>query len=167
MGANMRPTALLVGVIIAVAGAAGVSYVQLGIPDPVRVGMILESGETMELEGILDAPDVGFFGIVLEEPRAAAQVIIVSPAGAELVDEIVYTRQSVDYFDLDGDGTYTLRATLVSARDSHVSAELGQVASAETMYPAAVLVAGVVVIVGALCVRFARYITAQPDENTL
>ena len=155
------------GIIAMAAGAAGVAYVQLGVPDPARITELLQPGQSVELQSVLSGPDTGFFSVVLEAPRAAARILIVSPTGEELAGGVYSTIKSVDYFMLDKNGTHTIRATLVSSQATPVSLELGQMGSAQTMYPAVVLVAGVVIIVVALCVMLVRYITAQPDENTL
>lgn len=159
--------AILAGIAIMVIGIGAVSYMQLGVPEPARTAAILEPGETVTLESVLDGLDTGFVRVTLDAPRDSVRVDVLSPTGSELYSSVLSTQQSVDYFVIDQDGAYTVRATLESAQSSLISVEIGQTASTATMYPAIVLIAGVIITIASLCIRFARYITAQPDENTL
>lgn len=150
-----------------VCGLGIVSYVQLGVPEPARLSAILEPGQTVNLESAMSGPDTAFMKITLDALGASANVTVLSPTGSELYTKLLSTKQTVDYFEIERDGIYTLDVMLVSAQPSLISLETGQSLSYETMYPAIVLLAGIVIIIISLCVMLTRYITAQPDENTL
>ena len=166
MNQIMLAKMFLLGVVILASGIVGVSYVQLENGDSGQVYVILESGESVSLESVLESPDTGFLRVALGSIKTDVHITVLSPTGTELYNRMISTKQSVDYFPIEHDGTYTLLLTLVSANSSSISAELGQINSAITIYPAIVLIIGVIMLVVLSCIWFLRYITAQPDENT-
>lgn len=158
---------ILIGIALMACGIGLVSLVQIGVDEMAKIDAVLEPGQSMKLESALQGPDTGVLRITLDTPRASAQVSVISPTGQTIYDNVHSTRQAVDYYEIGPDGVYTMNVMLVSAQPSIISAEFGQGGSSETMYPAIILVSGIVIIVLSLCVRLVRYITAQPDENTL
>ena len=158
---------LYAGLAMMAAGVAGVAVVQAGTGEPASMSAALEPGRHVEMRAHLEAPDTAFIGVTLDSPRTEARITVVSPAGAQVYERVISTVRSMDYFMAERAGEHTVRATLVSPAPSDVSVEVGQTRSAQTMYPAAVLVAGVIAVVAWSCVAIVRYITAQPDRKTL
>ena len=164
----MQMRALLyAGLGIMAIGIIGVAIVQTGAGEPTLGSFPLGQGRHAEMRAHLEAPDTAFLGVKLDSPLTAARITVISPTGDELFDDVVSTMSSVDYFMVTRSGEHTVRATLASAVPSTVSLEVGQTSSAQTMYPAATLVIGVIAVIAWSCVAIVRYITAQPDENTL
>lgn len=150
--------------VVLVAGSAWCAHVFM---DGHHGGGELELGpsETGAVEVFLDG--TGYRQVHM--PGFAGQALLVrvaDPSGNLISDGIVQTRMAVDYFEAGEAGPHSVIVTNVSDEPASVELAVGSADAARLAWPGAAAAAGAALMAAWGCLRAARYITAQPDENS-
>ena len=85
----------------------------------------------------------------------------------ELLEILSQTRMAVDYFEAAEAGPHSVIVTNVSDEPASVELAVGSADAARLAWPGAASAAGAALMAAWGCLRAARYITAQPDENSM
>jgi hypothetical protein len=128
--------------------------------------VILEREETASMNLNLRDGGIGYYKITIsnfDEQIVFAQ--IEDNIGNVMSDKKIQTKMSVNYFDFQSGGKYTLKITNISEKSTSLQIEFGNTDVSALRIPAIILGIGVILILFSVFKRLRNYSTAQPDEN--
>jgi hypothetical protein len=128
--------------------------------------VILEREETASMNLNLRDGGIGYYKITIsnfDEQIVFAQ--IEDDIGNVMSDKKIQTKMSVNYFDFQSGGKYTLKITNISEKSTSLQIEFGNTDVSALRIPAIALGIGVILILFSVFKRLRNYSTAQPDEN--
>ena len=128
--------------------------------------ILLNQSNSFESKLEFTGADIGFYKVYMPEFTGEEVFIQILDTQANVIqEERIQTKMSVGYFDFNGNGTYTVKATNISKNSINIQIEFGNTNSQE-MIPAGVMIlVGAVTIIVMSYLKLKNYNIAQPDEN--
>ncbi len=158
-------TIFRIGLILAIAGIIWTGF-EFYEGEKVSSVFDLKSEDTESLEMILTGDDLGFYKVSVPELGDSMLVRVFDSDSNVIADKRIETRSSVNYFEIDGTGYYTLQITNLSDHDFEVSVEFGNTNASEMKYSGLMIVSGIVLVFIAAYQKMRySYSIAQPDEK--
>ena len=161
----MKISPLGIGLILAVIGIVAIIII---FDDSQKVTAV----RTLEVEDVysvnLDLKDSGIGYYKITVPNFDGQAIFVQikdSIGNVISDKKIQTKMSVNYFNFQSGGKYTLKITNVSEKSASIQVEFGNTEVSALRVPAGILGIGIMLILFGVYKRLRNYSTAQPDEN--
>lgn len=156
---------LRIGLILAVIGIVAIIIV---FDDNQKITSVrtLELEDTYSLSLDLKDGGIGYYKITI--PSFDGQMIFVQiedSIGNVISDKKIQTKMSVNYFNFQSGGKYTLKITNVSEKQVSLQAEFGNTEVSALRIPAGILGIGIMLVLFGIYKRLRNYSTAQPDEN--
>ncbi len=128
--------------------------------------ILLEQSNSFEVKSEFFGTDIGYYKLYMPEfAREEIFVQILDTKGNVIAEQMVETKLSVGYFDLNENGEYTLKITNIAKNSIGIQTEFGNTNS-QKMLPS-----GIMVLVGALVMMIMSYMKIknykieQPEEN--
>ncbi|HEY8110297.1 MAG TPA: hypothetical protein VIG05_05490 [Candidatus Nitrosotenuis sp.] len=161
----MKISLFRIGLVLAVIGIV-VIVIIFDSNQKVISSVILEREETASMNLNLRDGGIGYYKITIsnfDEQIVFAQ--IEDNIGNVMSDKKIQTKMSVNYFDFQSGGKYTLKITNISEKSTSLQIEFGNTDVSALRIPAIILGIGVILILFSVFKRLRNYSTAQPDEN--
>ncbi len=161
----MRLTLFRLGLAVTVMGIGVTAFLFAGAQKTTE-SFILDIAQTGSSEQYLEAGDIGFFRVY--SPNFGGEPIfvqVIDPGENIIADKKVETRMAINYFDIEQDGVFSVKATNLSSNAVYFEVEYGQTGAEKLRYPGIMILAGVILVVVASYRRLRDYSMAQPDEN--
>jgi len=115
---------------------------------------------TLQKEGI------GFYKIEIPDfADNSLFVQVLDNTGNVISDEKIETRMSVNYFDFEYGGVYTIKITNISDKPVKIEIEYGNTNAFELRNPGIILLIGQILIIVAAFRKLKNYRMAQPEEK--
>lgn len=124
----------------------------------------LNIAQTGEIEFKVNG-DIGFYKVSLPELGDTVFVQILDINGNIISDKKLETKLTINYFDINQNGIYSLKITNISDNLIPIEIQVGQFNTDELIYPGLILVIGIILIIGVGFMKMKNYRIAQPDEN--
>lgn len=124
----------------------------------------LNVAQTGEIEFEVNG-DIGFYKVSLPELGDTAFVQILDNSGNIISDKKLETKLTINYFDINQNGIYSLKITNISNNLIPIEIQVGQFNTEELTYPGFILISGIVLIILVGFMKMKNYRIAQPDEN--
>ena len=128
--------------------------------------IILKESSSFEAKLEFSGVDVGFFKIYMPEFSGEEVFVQVLDTKENVIqEEMIQTKMSVEYFNFNGDGEYTIKITNISTNPIDIQIEFGNTNS-QKMYSS-----GILILIGALVMmvmsymKIKNYNIEQPEEN--
>ncbi|QLH09668.1 hypothetical protein [Candidatus Nitrosotenuis sp. DW1] len=161
----MRISPLRIGLVLAAIGIVAIVVI-FDSNQKIISSVTLEREETSSVNLNLRDGGIGYYKIMI--PDFDGQLIFVQiedDVGNVISDKKIETKMSVNYFDFQSGGKYTLKITNISEKPTSLQVEFGNTDVSALRIPAIILGIGVVLILFSVYKRLRNYSTAQPDEN--
>ncbi len=132
------------------------------ISDDLNLGIKESANLDLELKG----KGLGFYKITI--PNYSKEILNVKVFGShgDLINlKKIETKMSVNYFEFDYDGKYTLEMTNFSENPIQVKVEFGNTKAGEITLPTVMAFIGAFFLVWSGYKRLRNYNTAHPEEN--
>ena len=124
----------------------------------------LNVAQTGEIEFEVNG-DIGFYKVSLPELGDTVFVQILDNNGNIISDKKLETKLTINYFDINQNGIYSLKITNISNNLIPIEIQVGQFNTEELTYPGFILISGIVLIILVGFMKMKNYRIAQPDEN--
>lgn len=161
----MRISPLRIGLVLAAIGIVTIVII-FDSNQKIISSIILEKEETANVN--LNSRDGGIGYYRIEISNFDGQTVFVQiedSVGNVISDKKIQTGMSVNYFDFQFSGEYTLKITNISEKSTSLQVEFGNTDVVALRIPAVILGIGVMLILFSIYKRLRNYSTAQPDEN--
>lgn len=161
----MRISSLRIGLILVAIGIVAIVII-FDSNQKIISTAVLEREGTVSVNLNLRDGGIGYYKITISNfdgQTVFAQ--IEDSIGNVMSDKKIQTKMSVNYFDFQSGGKYTLKITNISEKPTSLQAEFGNTDVAALRIPAIILGIGVILILFSVYKRLRNYSTAQPDEN--
>jgi hypothetical protein len=161
----VRISPLRIGLVLATIGIITIVII-FDSNQKIISSVILEREETANVNLNLRDGGIGYYRI--EISNFGGQTVFVQiedSVGNVISDKKIQTGMSVNYFDFQSSGEYTLKITNISEKSTSLQVEFGNTDVAALRIPAVILGIGVMLILFSIYKRLRNYSTAQPDEN--
>jgi len=123
--------------------------------------------ENVDVDLYLKGKGLGFYKITIPDySRETVLVKVFDPQGELINLKRIETKVSVNYFEFDYSGKYTLEVTNLSENPIQLEAEFGNTKAGEITIPAAMTFIGAFFLVWSGYRRLRNYNTAHPEENS-
>ena len=126
----------------------------------------LEPEDTYSMSLDLKDGGIGYYKMTI--PRFDGQMVFVQiedRVGNVISDKKIQTKMSVNYFNFQSGGKYTVKITNVSEKSVNLQVEFGNTGVSLLRIPAVILGIGIMLVLFGVYKRLRNYSTAQPDEN--
>ena len=124
----------------------------------------LNVAQTGEIEFEVNG-DIGFYKVSLPKLGDTVFVQILDNNGNIISDKKLETKLTINYFDINQNGIYSLKITNISNNLIPIEIQVGQFNTEELTYPGFILISGIVLIILVGFMKMKNYRIAQPDEN--
>jgi len=153
----------------------GIGLVVLGIiflsliyydGDRVRENFSLKTSDSAEMMMDFDGKDIGYYKIYIPEFSGDVVFVQIKDQNHNIIsDGIVATKMSVDYFNFENSGVYSMKVTNLSDEQMNIELEFGDTNGREMIIPGIITLAGGLMVVIALYIKLRDYRIEQPDEK--
>jgi hypothetical protein len=158
-------TSFKIGLSLMVIGSI---WVALAFSTTEKISQDLSIGTKESINLYLDLKDkgLGFYKIIIPSySKETLLVKVLDPQGNMIDLKRIETKMSVNYFEFNYAGRYTLEITNLSENPIQIDAEFGNTKAAEFTFPSFIALIGACLIVWSGYKRLRNYSTAQPEEN--
>jgi len=126
----------------------------------------LGTKESASLDLDLKGKGLGFYKITMPNySKEIVNVKVFDPQGSFINLKRIETKMSVNYFEFEYSGKYTLEMTNFSEIPIQVKAEFGNTKTEEYTFPSVMVLIGACFLVWSGYKRLQNYSTAHPEEN--
>ncbi len=161
----MRITPLRIGLALAAIGIVAIVII-FDSNQKIISSVMLESEETTSANLNLKNGGMGYYMITISDFDGQTVFAQIEDDVENVIsDKKIQTGMSVNYFDFQSGGKYTLKITNISEKQASLQVEFGDADVLALRIPAIVLGAGIMLILFSVYKRLRSYSTAQPDEN--
>jgi hypothetical protein len=161
----VRISPLRIGLVLAAIGIITIVII-FDSNQKIISSVMLEREETADVNLNLRDGGIGYYRIEISNfDGQTVFVQIEDSVGNVISDKKIQTGMSVNYFDFQSSGKYTLKITNISEKSTSLQVEFGNTDVAALRIPAVILGIGVMLILFSIYKRLRNYSTAQPDEN--
>jgi hypothetical protein len=161
----VRISPLRIGLVLAAIGIITIVII-FDSNQKIVSSVMLEREETADVNLNLRDGGIGYYRIEISNfDGQTVFVQIEDSVGNVISDKKIQTGMSVNYFDFQSSGEYTLKITNISEKSTSLQVEFGNTDVAALRIPAVILGIGVMLILFSIYKRLRNYSTAQPDEN--
>ncbi|MBI5146880.1 MAG: hypothetical protein HZA84_06635 [Thaumarchaeota archaeon] len=161
----MKISSLRIGLVLAAIGIVAIVII-FDSNQKVISSATIESEETANVNLDLSYSGIGYYKITI--PDFDEQTIFVQiedGIGNVISDKKIQTKMSVNYFNFQSGGKYTIKITNISEKSTNLQVEFGNTGVAAIRIPAIILAVGIMLILFSMYKRLRNYSTAQPEEN--
>ena len=157
----------LVGLAILTIGSAWIwiMWSQTAGPYVTSSSHSLGSGETTNLTIDLVGSGIAFYKISIDDfDKSSLFVAALDPSGGVIYQKQIATRVSVNYFDFESSGKYTVALKNVDAKQVVFKAEYGVYGNpkdSESLAPGFLVMIGIVIVLLFFYIRLSGHITAH------
>ncbi len=146
----------------------GSIWVALAFSTAEKTSQDLSIGPKENVNIDLDFKDkgLGFYKITIPNYSKETVLVKVLDSQGDVINlKRIETKMSVNYFEFDYGGKYTLEVTNFSENPTQVKAEFGNTKAGEITLPAVMTFIGASFLVWSGYKRLRNYSTAHPEEN--
>ncbi len=144
---TMNLSLFWIGVLFTISGISASAYFFVDA-EKTSEPFALDTAQTKSIKKVLSSQDIGFFKTYTPDFEGGAVFVqIADQYGNIIADKKIQTKMAINYFDIDKSGTYTVKATNLSQNSIYFELEFGQTNSQQIMYPAIVIVAGMILVI--------------------
>lgn len=161
----MRISPLRIGLVLAAIGIITIVII-FDSNQKIISSVMLEREETSSVNLNLKDGGIGYYKITISNFNGQAIFVqIEDDIGNVISDKKIETKMSVNYFDFQSSGEYTLKITNISEKSTSLQIEFGNTDVVALRIPAIILGIGVMLILFSIYKRLRNYSTAHPDKN--
>ncbi len=161
----MRISPLRIGLTLTIIGIVAIVII-FDSNQKIISSVTLEREETANVNLNLRDVGIGYYKITVSNFGGQTVFVQIEDSiGNVISDKKIQTWMSVNYFDFQSSGEYTLKITNISEKSTSLQVEFGNTDVAALRIPAVILGIGVMLILFSIYKRLRNYSTAQPDEN--
>ena len=146
----------------------GSIWIALAFSTAEKTSQVLEisTKESVNLDLDLKGKGLGFYKITIPNYSKETLLIkVLDPQGNMIDLKRIETKMSVNYFEFNYAGRYTLEITNLSENPIQIDAEFGDTKAVEFTFPSFITLIGACLIAWSGYKRLRDYSTAQPEEN--
>ena len=127
---------------------------------------LLEESDSHNIKTELQGKDIGYYKIFANEFAGEKIFVQILDVNSNVIEEqVIQTKMSVGYFEIQKNGQYHARVTNISDNPLNIEMEFGETRSQDMIPAGALLLVGSVMIMIAAYMKMRNYKIAQPDEN--
>ena len=152
------------GIILVLVGAVWTGIVFSGTIKESK-NVILDRLDSAKTSVDLDGKGLGFYVISSNSYDNVLLAKILDSQGNYIEMKRITNKLTVNYFQFDKTGEYTLEITNFSDKPVELTTEVGDTSFQNFFIPAFIVFFGTIFLVFAGYKKLQNYITAQPDEN--
>jgi len=153
-----------IGMILVLIGALWTGIVFSGTIKESK-NIILDRLDSARISADLSGNGLGFYIISSNTYDNVLLAKILDSQGNYIDMKRITNKLTVNYFQFDRTGEFTLEITNFSDKPVEITTEIGNTSFQNFVIPASIVFIGTVFLVIAGYKKLHRYITAQPDEN--
>ncbi len=111
--------------------------------------------------------DMGFYEIILMDSNDDLLFVqIIDPYGNVIDEKKIKTKMSINYFDLEYNGTYVIKITNLTDI-AKIKIQIGKISVDNVIYSTIILSSGIIIFVVLLYIKLKSYKIAHPTKNIL
>jgi hypothetical protein len=164
MGMVIPLSVFRIGVILVLIGAVWTGIVFSGTTKESK-NIILDRLDSSRISVDLNGNGLGFYIISSNAYDNVLLAKILDSQGNYIEMKRITNKLTVNYFQFDRTGEFTLELTNFADKPVELTTEIGDTGFQNFVIPAIIVLAGTVFLVIAGYKKLHNYITAQPDEN--
>jgi hypothetical protein len=157
-------SAFRVGIIFVLIGAVWTGIVFSGTIKESK-NIILDRLDSTRISVDLNGNGLGYYVISSNAYDNILLAKILDSQGNYIEMKRITNKITVNYFQFDRTGEFTLEITNFADKPVELTAEIGNTGFQDFVIPAVIIFLGTIFLVFAGYKRLQHYITAQPDEN--
>lgn len=142
----MKISIFWIGVIISVIGIMWISAIYVN-NDNEYSEFLLAPRESQMQELQMTGKDIGYYKISVSNLDDSTFVQIINPSGNIISDKKIETKMSVNYFDIEDSGLYTIKITNTSDHQFTASSEFGNTNVEKMLGPGIIVLCGMIIVV--------------------
>lgn len=161
----MKISPFKISLVLVIVGIIWISLVFNGT-EKIHDSILLKQSNSIEVKLEFSDADIGYYKLYMPEFAGEEVFVQVLDSSDNVIEEQkVQTKMSVEYFDFNENGTYTVKITNISKNQIDLQIEFGNTNSQK------MIVGGIMILVGALGIMMGSYMKiknykiAQPEEN--
>ena len=160
------PSFFRIGLLVVIT-AIGISAYFFLDAEKIHESFILDMTQTKSATKSLTSQDIGFYKVYTPDFKRDDTIFVqvLDPSGNIIADKKIKTKMAINYFDINQDGTYTVKATNLSENIINFEIEFGQTNSSQILYPGIAIFVGMILVIISTYRKLKNYNIAQPDEN--
>lgn len=153
-----------IGIILVLIGAVWTGIIFSGTIKESK-NVILDRLDSVRISADLSGSGLGFYIVSSNTYDNVLLAKILDSQGGYIDMKRITNKVTVNYFQFDRTGEFTLEVTNFSDKPVEITTEIGNTGFQNFVIPASIVFVGTVFLVIAGYRKLYRYITAQPDEN--
>lgn len=153
-----------IGIILVLIGAVWTGIIFSGTIKESK-NVILDRLDSVRISADLSGSGLGFYIVSSNTYDNVLLAKILDSQGDYIDMKRITNKVTVNYFQFDRTGEFTLEVTNFSDKPVEISIEIGNTGFQNFVIPASIVFVGTVFLVIAGYRKLQHYITAQPDEN--
>ena len=153
-----------IGIILVLIGAVWTGIIFSGTIKESK-NVILDRLDSARISADLSGSGLGFYIVSSNTYDNVLLAKILDSQGDYIDMKRITNKVTVNYFQFDRTGEFTLEVTNFSDKPVEITTEIGNTGFQNFVIPASIVFVGTVFLVIAGYRKLQHYITAQPDEN--
>jgi len=155
---------LRIGIILVVVGSIGTGMV-FSYTAKESKNIILDRLDSTRIPVDLNGNGLGFYVLSTNAYDNVLLAKILDSQGSYIEMKRITNKLTVNYFQFDNPGEYTLEVTNFTDRPVELTIEIGDTRYQDFIIPSIIVLFGTCLLVFVGYKKLQTYITAQPDEN--
>jgi hypothetical protein len=155
-----------IGLTLAIIGSIWVGILFLGATKNSNI-FLLDNSDSASISLNLRGSGLGFYVISMDSYSGSVLIAKILDSHGNYYDiKKITNKVTVNYFQFDQPGKFTLEVINVSDKPVQLTMELGDARVQEITTPAVLILIGAILLVFSGYRKLLNYITAQPDEKS-